>query len=96
MGQTIEELRAKQRERYRKKYNVPPERFKDGRSHPDNKEYHRALKKRYYYAHREELSAKKKVYYLKKKEEKVALQQNGKLGTINKMGNQGEDTCNRD
>lgn len=95
MAQTIEELREKQRERYRKKHNVPPERYVNGRSHPDNKEYHRELKKRYYYAHKEELSEKKKIYYQKKKALKLSLHQNGESRTIDEMGNQGENTGDR-
>ena len=96
MAQTIEELRLKQRERYRRKHNVPPERYVNGRSHPDNKEYHRELKRRYYHAHKEELSEKKKVYYQMKKAEKLALQQNGEYRSINEVGDQGENTGNGD
>jgi len=91
MAQTIEQLREKQRERYRRKHNVPPERYVNGRSHPDNKEYHRELKKRYYYAHKDDLSEKKKVYYQKKKAEKLALIQNGQPRSTDEMGNQTEN-----
>ena len=70
MGKTIEELREYARERYRRLHNVPPERFQDGRSHPDNLEYHREIKKRYYYRHKERLSLLKKEEYQKKKNSK--------------------------
>ena len=76
MGKTIDELREYARERYRRLHNVPPERFQDGRSHPDNKDYHREVKRRYYYKHKEKLSLLKKEEYQRKKKLKIQ-QQNG-------------------
>lgn len=70
MSKTLEELRQYARERYRLLNNVPPERFQDGRSHPDNKEYHREIKRRYYYRHKERLSLLKKEEYQRKKNNK--------------------------
>lgn len=66
---TIEELREIARNRYREKHNVLPEKYHNGRSHPDNIEYYRAIKLKWYYAHKEELSLKAKERYRRKKEE---------------------------
>lgn len=55
---TIEQRREYQRNRYRKgKEGV---RVYDGRSAPENVEYHKELKKKYYEAHKEELAKKAK------------------------------------
>lgn len=66
---TIEELREIARNRYREKNNVSPERYANGRSHPDNLEYHRALKLKWYYAHKEEIAEKNRERYARKKAE---------------------------
>ena len=58
MVMTIEQRREYQRNRYRKgKEGV---RVYDGRSAPENVEYHKELKKKYYEAHKEELAKKAK------------------------------------
>ena len=67
MPQDIEVLRAYARDRYRRLHNVPPERYQNGRSHPDNLEYHRKKKRDYYHRHKERLSAERKILYENKK-----------------------------
>ena len=59
---TIEQRREYQRELYRKKKDGEVIVY-DGRSHPDNVEYHRALKLAHYHRNREELSEKNRQRY---------------------------------
>ena len=67
---TIEEMRAIARERYRKKHGVTPDRYANGRSHPENREYYKQVNQRYYQKHKEAILQKKKEYYIKKRLEK--------------------------
>jgi hypothetical protein len=96
MVKTIEELREYQRNKNRAKNNIPPERWVNGRSHPDNVEYHRELKRRYYHRHKEELSKKKKEWYERKKQEIMGLINNNESRQMDKVGDQGEDISNWD
>lgn len=79
---TKEELREYAKQYYRRKHNVPPERFVDGRSSKENREYHRDIQKRFYYKHRDQLLANKKLFYIKKKQ----LQQQNALSVLQSQG----------
>jgi hypothetical protein len=59
MTMTIEERREYQRNRYR--HGKEGVKVYDGRSHPENVEYHRELKRKYYESHKEEIKERREL-----------------------------------